>query len=305
MRSVLTPVIVATALIAACGGDDDGDAAGDAPEVVVTTTILGDIVRAVVGDAAEVEVVMPLGADPHDFAASTRQAEAMAEADLLVVNGAGFEASLDGAIDTAEDSGSELFVVADHVDLLPADDDEHEHDGSEHDPHLWTDPSRLVPAVEALAGALAEIDGIGPGVDERAAAYAEELEALDAEIEATLAAIPAERRVLVTNHEVLRYFADRYGFEVVGAVIPSLTTGAGASAADLEALADTIRAAGVPAIFGETTSSTQLADALADEVGEVQVVSLFTESLGEPGSGAETYVDMMRTNARLVQEALS
>ena len=134
--------------------------------------------------------------------------------------------------------------------------------------------------------------------------YVAELEALEGEMEATLDVVPPEHRVLVTNHEVFAYFADRFDFELLGAVIPSMTTGAQASAADLDELAALIRETGVPAIFAETTGSTELADALADEAGDVEVVELFTESLGEEGSGAETYIDMMRTNADRVAGAL-
>jgi zinc/manganese transport system substrate-binding protein len=275
-------------MLAACGADQ---AAGDErPDVVVTTNILGDVVQQVTGDLADVEVVMPLGADPHDFAPSTRQAESMAEADLLIVNGAGFEEGMAELVD----AGAPTFAFADHVELISD------------DPHLWTDPARMATAVEALGERLAELDGIdADAVRARAAEYVAELEALDAEMEATLAAVPAERRVLVTNHEVFAYFADRFDFDVLGSVIPSMTTGAQASAADLEELAALIGETGVPAIFAETTGSADLADVLADEVGGVDVVELFTESLGDEGSGAETYIDMMRSNASLVAGALS
>ncbi len=289
LRVVLTLIFAITVM--ACGTDDDTGSSSDAPAVVVTSTILGDIVGEVVGDAAEVEVLFPLGADPHEFAVSARQAEAMAEADLLVVNGTGFEAGLDDAIEAAADGGVEVFTVTDHVDLL------------DDDPHVWTDPSRLVPAVEALGERLVAI-GVDD-VQERAAAYLAELESLDAELESLLTELPAERRVLVTNHEVLGYFADRYDFEVIGAVIPSLTTGAEASAADIEDLATLIEDTGVPAIFGETSSPSDVAEVLAESVGAaVQVVELFTESLGDEGSGAESYLEMMRTDARLILEAL-
>jgi zinc/manganese transport system substrate-binding protein len=278
----------ATTLVA-CADDDDGAGVdGGRPSIVVTSNILGDIVTMVAGDAADVEVLLPLGVDPHEFAPSTRQAEAMADADLLVVNGAGFEAGLDDAIEGA----GEVFTFTEHIDLLGE------------DPHVWTDPTRLVPAVEALAEALVDA-GSDPAVTERAAAYVDQLEAVDAEIGALLADLPDERRVLVTNHEVLGYFADRYDFEVVGAVIPSLTTGAEPSAADIEDLAEVIEAEGVPAIFGETSSPSALAEALAETVGgEVEVVELFTESLGEPGSGAETYLDLLRTDAQRIHDAL-
>ncbi len=143
-------------------------------------------------------------------------------------------------------------------------------------------------------------------VEAAASSYAARLSELDTKIAATLAPVPDDRRVLVTNHESFGYFAARYDVAVVGAVIPSLTTSAGASAGDLEELAALIRDSGVPAIFAETTQPTKLADALADEVGgDVQVVELYTESLGEEGSGAETYVEMMRTNAGRIAGALA
>lgn len=294
---------------------------GSGISIVVTTNILGDMVSEVVGDAAEVEVIMPLGSDPHDFAPSVRQAESMEQADLLVINGAGFEEGMLDVIESAEESGAPVFAFADHVELLEftGEHDEHAEEGDEHaeegdeqaagsdDPHIWTDPSRMATAVTALGERLGELDGVDTDtVQSRADDFAATLEQLDSEIDDELASIPADRRTLVTNHEVFGYFADRYDFEVLGAVIPSLTTNAEASAADLIALAELIREAGVPAIFAETTQSTQLAEALADEVGgDVEVVELFTESLGEPGSGAETYVDMMRTNAELIAGALS
>lgn len=289
-------------LAAACG-DEAADRSDGRPSVVVTTTILGDIVGTVVGDAAAVEVVFPAGVDPHDFEPSSRQAEAMASADLLVINGAGLEAGLDDLIAAAEDDGADVFAFADHVDLLEG------RDASEPgvDPHIWTDPARMAGAIEALGERLGTVPGLEAGaVAGRTQAYAAEVRAADAEVEALVAELPGERRVLVTNHEVLGYFADRYGFEVIGTVIPSVTTGAEASAAELEALAEVIRIEDVPAIFAEETSSTRLAEALADSVGRpIQVVELHTESLGGPGSGAETYLELVRTDARLLTEALA
>jgi zinc/manganese transport system substrate-binding protein len=252
MRAILSLVVAGALLAAACGGGDADGRADDRPDVVVTTTILGDVVREVAGDAADVTVILPIGADPHEFSASARQVEAMSEADLLVVNGAGFEGNL---LDAVERSGPPVFAFTDHVELL-------QRDGND-DPHFWTDPRRMATAVDALAGALADA-GIYVGGA-----------------------------------------ADRYGFDVVGAVVPSLTTGAAASAAGIEALADAVRRAGAPAIFAETTSSTELAAALADAAGDdVAVVELYTESLGPSGSGADTYVGLLRTDAQLIHDAL-
>jgi zinc/manganese transport system substrate-binding protein len=326
MRShpfAVVAVALAGALLAAACGGSDGAAGGDGsgPDVVVTTSILGDVVENLVGDAAEVEVIMPPNADPHDFQASARQAAALREADLVVVNGAGFEAGLEDAIDGAVDDGATVFAAVDHVDTLPAADepsdesgeggeggDDHADDGEGVDPHFFTDPARMAAAAEALADALA--DNV-PGLDDqafrdRAGAYLDQLRALDAEVEATLAPVPAADRKLVTNHDVFAYFADRYGFTVVGTVIPAITTSAEPSAGELDELAATIEAEGVRAIFADTSSPEALAEALAAEVGgDVQVVELYSESLGEPGSEGGTYVDMIRTDATRVAGALT
>jgi zinc/manganese transport system substrate-binding protein len=321
MRSILTPVRgvavlgAAGLLAAACGSSGGGASAegaadggggagsdGERPTIVVTTTILGDIVQNVAGEEAEVEVLLPRGADPHEASLSARQAEDMTDADLLVTNGAGFEEGMASVIASVEDAGTPVFAFADHVDLLPAGEDDHDATG---DPHVWTDPARMAAATAQLGERIAELDGLDVAVIEASTAdYVAALEELDRELDDMLAPIPAQQRVLVTNHEVFGYFADRYDFEVVGAVIPAQSTLAEASPAGIEELADTIEREGVRAIFAESTQSTDLAEALADQVGDIEVVTLFTESLGDDGSGAETYVDMMRTNAQLVVEAL-
>ena len=279
---------------AACGGGGSSAGADDRPHVVVTTSILGDIVRQVIGDQADVEVIMPVGADPHEFSPSTRQAEAMQDADLLVVNGAGLEQSMADLIEGAGD----VFTFADHVELRTLDGDA--------DPHLWNDPHAIAGAVAALGPVVAALPGTDHTVVERqAAAYVQQLEALDTEIASSLAPIAPARRTLVTNHDSFGYFAHRYDLRVIGAVIPSLTTNASASAADLEALAEVVREQQVPAIFAETTQPTKLADALVAEVGsDVTVVELYTESLGAPGSSADTYVGMLRTDAQRIATAL-
>ena len=318
MRTVLVRISTASVLavaavvgVAGCG-DDGGGGGGAGAEVVVTTSVLGDVVGELVGEDVEVDVVMPPGADPHDFAPSARQAVAMRGAELLVVNGLGFEVGLQDTIDAAEGDGVAVVEVAELApDHLVASGEhahagEHDHDGEDEDPHVFTDPARMAVAVSALAEVLAEEV---PALDtdafrDRAAAYVAVLEALDAEVEALLAPIPPERRLLVTNHAVLGYFADRYGFEVLGTVIPSLSTLAEPSAGDLDDLAEVVRDAGVPAIFVERSSPARLAEALAAEGADVAVVALDAESLGEPGTDAGTYVGMVRSNARAIAAAL-
>ena len=293
---LIASAVVALALAAACGdgrgaaGGDDGDGAG----VVVTTSILGDVVKNLVGDDAEVEVLMPPGADPHEFALSARQAADLRDADLVVANGGGFEAGLDDALEAAEDDGATIARAVDAVELI------------DEDPHVFNDPARMAVAAEALAGTLArEVPGLDtPAFAERARAYVAELEGLDAEVEAVLAAVPPEQRKLVTNHDVFAYFADRYGFTVVGTVIPAVTTQAEPGAGELDELATTIEAAGVRAIFADTSSPERLAETLAAEVGDIELVELYSESLGEPGSDGDTYLAMVRTNAERIAAAL-
>ena len=321
-RLALVAVLGGLALLAvACGIDEGSTADGGSgqPTIVVTTSLLGDVVRELVGESAQVDVLMAPGADPHDVQLSARQAAEVREADALITNGAGFEQGMLDSLEAAEADGVATYAAIDAVEPLELDgedphegegEDEHAEEAHDHgdvDPHFFTDPDRMAAAAQGIADFLAaEV----PALDDdafRASAAAEvaSLEALAADLDETLSVIPADRRKLVTNHEVFGYFADRYDFEVVGAVVPGGGTGAEASAGDLAELAATVEEEGVPAIFADVSSPESLADALAAEAGDVEVVTLFTESLGPDGSGGETYDAMMRTNATRVVDALS
>lgn len=329
-RSAALVVTLTMALVAAaCSEDDTEDSppAATRLRIVASTSIVGDIVEHVAGrGSADVEVLMPRGADPHAFELSARQVATMRDADLVVVNGLGLEPNLDDTLDATRRAGVPIFSLAEAADPLPFEetlgsppehaDEEHTNDegptgegaadgGGELDPHVWFDPLRVADAVRALGQSLDEIE---PSVDWSAQArgYATTLsEQLHGFIEGSVATIPPERRRLVTNHEVLGYFARRYGFEVLAAVIPGGSTLAEPSARDLAELVELLRTQEVPAIFAETSSPNRLARALRREVGEsVEVVTLFTESLGDPGSEADSYVGLMRENTRLIVEAL-
>ena len=321
--------IAVALLLTACG--DDGEAAGpvdeEQPVAVVTHSLLGDVVRNVVGDQADVEVVMPPGTDPHEFEPSAAQVALVYSADLVVANGLGFEAGLLDAIDSAAGDGITILSLGEHLDPLPLDESDHgeeyqeavrkdeqadELEGNEHepgaeDPHWFTDPLRMIDAVHLVAAAVSDIDDVDVHVvDANADAYAADLENADAEIATELSAIPPADRQLVTNHEVFGYFAERYRFEVVGTVIPSGTTLAEPSSADVAALEGVIRETQVPAIFADTSSPSALADMLATDTGnDIQVVELFSESLGGPGSGGATYLEMIHTNADRIVDALT
>lgn len=197
-----------------------------------------------------------------------------------------------------------------HDDDEEHDDEEHagEHDhGSGVDPHFFTNPALMVTVAEGVVDFLAAnvLAADDSALQETAAPYVAELEALDRNVETTLSSIPGDRRVLITNHEVFSYFAERYDFEVVGTVIPSGSTADGASAQALAELAELITREGVPAIFADTSSSDQLVQTLADEAGEVSVVELYSESLGEADSDGATYIQMVQSNADRVAEALA
>jgi zinc/manganese transport system substrate-binding protein len=268
------------------------------PLIVSTTTIVGDLVSQVADDEARVEVLMPVGADPHDFEPSAQQAASLRDAALVVSSGLGLEAGLADALEAAAEEGTPILELGTGLDPQPLGDD-----ANVPDPHWWLDPVRGAQATRLIGDRLATIvDGDWVA---RAATYADELEALDDEMRAALDAVPSSRRTLITSHDAFDYFADRYGFEVVGVLIPGGTTQAAPDPRALADLAAIIRETAVPAIFAETTLPTNVAEALAAEVGgEVEVVVLLTGSLGEPGSGADSYVGMLRTNADRIAEAL-
>jgi len=291
------------ALLAALSGCSAPSA--DRPLVVVTTNILGDVVTEVVGDEAQVMVLMRPNADPHSFEISARDAARILHADLLVSNGLGLEEGLQQHLDAAAAEGVPVLEAGDVVDVLPYRGGDAE---GAPDPHFWTDPARMIDLVEALSEAVgANVAGAdSAAVTANAAAYTAQLRELDAGMASAFSAIPDGQRSLVTNHHVFGYLADRFDFRIVGAVIPGGSTLAAPSASDLRDLVDAIDEAGVSTIFAESSQPDRLVQVLADEAGiDVAVVELFTESLSESGEGADSYLTMMRTNTERIATGLS
>lgn len=296
---------LALALAAALGltscstGDDPGEG------VVVTTNILGDLTRAVVGDQAEVTVLMKPDADPHSFGISAQEAALIEGAALVVHNGLGLEEGVARNVAAAEEAGVPALAVGEAVDPLPYTSDESE---GEPDPHFWTDPGRVATAVDLIADQVIErVDGVdAAAVRANARAYGEELAELDEWMTAEFDTIPDGERRLVTNHHVFGYLADRYGFEVIGAVIPSGTTLASPSASDLQSLAEAVEAAGVRAVFADSSQPDRLATVMAEQAGvEIDVIPLYSESLTAQDGGAPTYLDMMRANTEAIVTGLT
>lgn len=271
--------------------------------VVVTTNILGDITREIAGDQTQVSVLMRPGADPHSFAISARQAAELGGADLIVANGLGLEEGVARNVAAARSDGAPVLEVGETIEPLST-----QTDPSRPDPHFWTDPDRVITVTAAIADALkrnvATVDH--DVIDANAARYTRSLVELRSMMETSFGSIPASARKLVTNHHVFGYLADRFGFDVVGAVIPSGTTLASPSASDMASLAEAIRTTGVRAIFADSSQPDRLAQVLAEQTGlETTVVPLFTESLSPPGLEADTYLSMMRTNTSRMTTGLT
>lgn len=299
-RAILIAIL---ALVAAgCGNGVESS-----PRIVVTTSILGDLVSTVAGSEATVEVLIPIGADPHEFQASSAQVAAMARAELVVANGLGLEEGLGSVFESLAGDGVPILEVAPQLDPLEsqANHDEGE-DLQEHqlDPHVWMDPLRMADAAGLVATELSRLDPDG-GWIERAAAYAAELRRAHDQIDETLSAVPVERRALITNHATMGYFADRYGWEILRTVIPGGSTTGAPSSADLAELVALIRAEGATAIFVDTTRNDDLARAVAAEVGStVEIVPLYTESLTDSDGAAPTLIDMLLFNAGEIARTL-
>lgn len=282
---------------------------GDRLQVVATTSLIADAVRRVAGEHADVSALIPPGVDPHSYAAAPRDLVALEEAHAIFANGLGLEESLLPAILDAS-GGAPLLEVNAGVEPIALDAGDHAAqgaDGHAHgglDPHTWQDVASVQAWVVNIRDALASLDPANAQAYRQAAEeYLAELKELDAEVRATLAPIPAERRKLVTDHDTFRYFAHAYGFTVVGAVIPSFSTLATLSAQERAALQDQIAQEDVPAIFIGNTAANGVAEQLAEDAG-VQVVRLVTDSLTAADGPAPTYVAMMRANARAVTDAL-
>jgi ABC-type Zn uptake system ZnuABC Zn-binding protein ZnuA len=283
----------------------------DRPRVLASESFLADIAQNVAGDRLQVESLIPAGLDPHAFDPTPSDLQRIAESQVLIINGAGFEAWLEPVLKNAR--GEQTLIEASaglasrQPDKAHAEDagSAEEHDHGDVDPHFWLDPNNVARYAENIRDGLSKADPAGKEVyAANAAAYLADLRELDAWIKGQVAEIPAERRLLVTNHESFGYFADRYGFKVIGTVIPSFSTGSSPSAQQMAQLTEEIKASGAPAIFLETGSSPQLARQIAGDTGAKVVTDLYTHSLTPADGAAPSYIAMMRHDVRTIVEAL-
>jgi ABC-type Zn uptake system ZnuABC Zn-binding protein ZnuA len=287
-------------------------AAGERLQVVATTSLLADVVVQVAGGAADVISLIPAGVDPHTFELAPQDLARLAQADVVFMNGFGLEASLLEALQNAGGQAPLIFtsqgIEALTLQELTSPDEterapEPVQPGAE-DPHVWLDPNNVVVWTQNIETALAALD---PGREAEYAAnasrYEAELHALDAEIEQALAPLAPSDRLLVTDHDEFGYFARRYGFTIVGVVIPGFSSAAETSAEDLAALEDTARRTGVRAVFVSATVNRSLAQRVADDTG-IRLVTLYAESLTPPDGPAPDYLSLMRYNVQTIVSAL-
>ena len=297
-RVCCAAVVLCTLVVLGCGGTDDADggtgdgaeAGGGATVVLADTSFMADIARNVAGDRLEVSSLLPIGADPHSFEPTPQDAKRVADSQAVIINVSGFEPLVDDLITGA--GRPDLVVIEAAAGLA----------GGSNDLHFWLDPLKVIDYAENIADGLSIVDPEGAETyRQNAAAYSQRLRELDAWIVTQVETIPPEGRLLVTNHESFGYFAERYGFRVVGTVFPSAAGEGSPSAQQLVALVKEIQTAGAPAIFLETGSNTDLALQVAREAGVEVITDLYTHSLGE---NASSYLDMMRWNVNLIVGAL-
>jgi zinc/manganese transport system substrate-binding protein len=288
---VLLLALVALATLAsACGDGGAGDSEATGTKVVATTGIAADIAAAVAGEGADVVQLVPDGAEPHSYSPGAREQLDLEDADLLVY----FSPALEQGLPL--DAAGATFQIAEHVGKVRGEDG----DGGV-DPHIWLDPTMIAATLPELAEAFAEIDPAGAAAYERRAReYAAELGDLDAELRELAETVPAANRKLVTSHDLLGYFADRYGYEFIGAPFGT-SPEAGAGAASLAELIDATEAERVPAVFAQRGDDPEVLRRVADEAGVEVVDDLLVESLGPE---ADTYPEMMRLTAGRIAEAL-
>ena len=287
-------LVCLVALLPACSSSEPETSAR--PNIVVTYSVLGSVVSELVGDRATVTVLIPDGQDPHDFQPSARDIETINNADIVISNGLDFEEGLEDVLASAIENGVSVYMIGENITVREPDEDHAEEDGHAHgagDPHVWLSPLSFTEALPSLADAINSATGLS--IDETTAL--DQLTQLDDEITDVIGGISS--CVMVSGHDEMGYFADRYGCTVIGAIIPSFSTTSEATAkqiADLKVLAASNN---VKAVFTGLGTPAEVSEQLASELG-IAAVSLSTHYL----NGAANYREFMLNLANQIAEAL-
>jgi ABC-type Zn uptake system ZnuABC Zn-binding protein ZnuA len=276
---------------------------GNKLNVVATTSLVGDVVSQVGGDKISVDVLLPLGTDPHSFSPTPQDAAAIADAQIIFANGVGLEAFLKPLMDNIGGS-SKVVEVSDGIKYLTMVDEGSKSNQQVDDPHTWMDPNNVIIWVDNIVQALSEQDPNNAAYyHENGQAYKVKLRELDAWIRSESSVIPEQDRKLVTDHRVFGYFSNEYGFSQVGTIIPGFSSLAEPSAKDIAQIEDTIRSLGVRAIFINVGGNANLAQRISEDTG-IKLVPLYMHSLSDVGGLAGSYIDFMRYDVTSMINAL-
>lgn len=323
------------------GAASDPEISSERPIIVVSNSLLGAVTAEIAGSEADVTVLIPNGIDPHLYEPSAKDIETLNSADLVVINGLGLESQLEDSLDGVRSNRIPVFEATDHITVRRVDADEqsseahsdehsdehsdahgdekteahsdeqstsesaHDHQHGGEDPHFWTNPQAMAEVVEHLGEAITEL---GLDIGDRAMMFAERLVTFDQDMLDLVESLPAERRVLVTGHESLGYLADRYGFDIVGTILPGLSSGSEVSAENLASVKKAVEESGVDVVFTELGTPSASARVLADEL-QVEVVEISThqipDSAMESGMNGEAYLIFIDTLVRTIVSSLS
>jgi ABC-type Zn uptake system ZnuABC Zn-binding protein ZnuA len=312
MYRLIALLSILTFTLSACAGQTTSESERTSPIILTSTTFLADIARNVTGDRAQVESLLPVGADPHTYEATPSDVTKIAESTVLILNGIEYEHFIESLL---ENAGGERLIITASDGLEPRHMEEHE--GEDHagetgeggheagDPHMWLEPNHVMTYVENIRVGFAQADPDGADTYKaNADVYISQLKELGTWITEQVEEIPQERRLLVTNHDSLGYFAEQYGFTVIGTIVPGVSSAGAPSAQEIATLIDEIESAGAPAVFLNISDNPDLADQIAAETDIKVVTDLYIETLSPSDGPAPTYIDMMKYNVSQIVNAL-
>jgi ABC-type Zn uptake system ZnuABC Zn-binding protein ZnuA len=273
---------------------------GGLPYVMATESFLADIAQNVAGNRIRVDTLLPVTVDPHEYQPKPQDVTKLAQAQVLIINGLGYESWLQKTLDSL--GGQRLVIVATNG-LAPAPDPSGSNSAG--DPHMWMNPLNVINYVQQIRDGLTQADPAGKELyAQNADAYIVKLQALDQWVKSQVSQLPLQKRLLITNHDALGYFAKAYNFKIIGAIIPSVTTDASPSAQQLASLIDTIKRSGARAIFLDIGENQKLAQQIASETSVVVITNLYVESTSGPNGPAPTYIDMIKHDVTAILDAL-
>lgn len=306
IRATAFILMLAAACASLCACFTEKETGDPRPKLVATTTLLGDLARNLCGDKFCITTLMGAGIDPHIYKASARDCIRLEEADVILYNGINLEGKMQDVLKKTADAGKTVLSVEDALkkeDLIPVTDE-----GNVYDPHVWFDVGLWSVAAQYVSSAIQEFDPDNAEYyKERARDYITELHALDYYVQTKAYELPESKRVLITAHDAFSYFGRAYGFCVRG--IQGISTNAEAGTLDLSRLADFIAERNIRAVFMETSVSPKTAEALMSAVrargADITLGNaLYSDSLGDEKSGANTYIAAVKSNIDAIVDAL-